>query len=111
MPTPDELTNSAPARFPLGENLTRPACWNRPDYPEGELVIRQGYHEVLAILLGLSKERIRFRWAWRKMSTGCRAWHCLPSETPAPVLDNYDCRGCRHMPARAKHHFNREECE
>lgn len=118
MPTLDELAAAPaapPIRLPVGDNLRRPWCHNRPDYSEGEWVPRQGYHEVQALMLlqrPSDPERIkpRFRWRWRKMSTDCRAWStATPTETPAPVLDRYDCRGCRHMPPRARHHFHPED--
>lgn len=125
MPTRDELATAyagQPVRLPIGDNLRRPWCWNRPPYPDGEWNARQGHHEALAVLLRLRDGRSRWRWTgqrwemsssgkpryrWRpnKMSRCCRAWDCGPSETPAPVTDRYDCRGCRWMPERARVHF------
>jgi hypothetical protein len=131
MPTADELREAwagAPVRLEVGANLRRPWCHNRPPYMPngGEWLPRQGMHESIRYMLGLDAPRSRWRWTgqrWELASTGkpryrwrrwfstdaCQAWSSSPTETPAPVRDRYDCRGCRHMPARAWHHFHPEE--
>ena len=105
MPTRDELATAyagEPIRLPVGDNLRRPLCHNRPDYPAGTWEPQTAYH---AIMTGAKP---RYRWRPRVMSSDCRAWSCGPTETPAPVRDRYDCRGCRHMPERARMHFGRD---
>lgn len=103
MPTLDELPRAwsgDPIRSEVGDNLRRPWCWNRPAYPDGTWEPQRGYHDVM------TGGKPRYRWKPRKMSSDCKAWDCPPDETPSPVLTRWDCRGCRHMPARARHHFN-----
>ena len=107
MPTLDELAAAPaaiPIRLPIGDNLSRPHCYNRPDYPAGTWEPQTSYHDIM---MGAKP---RYLWRPRKMSTDCKAWStATPTETPAPVLDRYDCRGCRHMPPRARHHFHPED--
>lgn len=133
MPTLDEHRRDwaglAPARVPIGADLRRPWCHNRPSFAPpggGEWLPRQGHHEAIRYMLRLEAARSRWRWTgerWELRTTGkpryrwrrwfstdrCASWDCSPTETPAPVRDGYDCRGCRHMPARARHHFHPED--
>ncbi len=115
MPTIDEHRQQwagiAPVRVEVGDNLRRPWCWNRAVFMPhgGQWEPQQGHHEALAMLLGLKPGKPRYRWRKWFSVDRCAAWDCSPTEIPAPVRDRYDCRGCRHMPPRARHHFHPED--
>lgn len=105
--------------------LTKPWCHNRPPFAvadRGEWHARQGHHAVIRYMLGLERLPSRWRWTgerWELRSTGkpryrwhrwfstdrCAAWDCPESATPAPVIDRYDCRGCRWLPERGHTHY------
>lgn len=106
MPTADEhrreWSGVAPVRVEAPEPTHRPWCHNRPPRPDGEWNARQGYHEVISYMLGLSDAKPRYRWRRSFSADRCAAWDCSPTETPAPVRDRWDCRGCRWLPERGR---------
>ena len=131
MPTLDEHRSQwaglAPVRIEDAPAPTvTPWCHNRPPRPEGEWNPRQGHHEAIRYMLGLNRSPSRWRWTgerWELRTTSkprlrwrrafsvdrCAAWDCSPTETPAPVRDRWDCRGCRWLPERGRHHFHTED--
>jgi hypothetical protein len=126
MPTLDELRAQwagQPARIEdAPEPTVRPWCYNRLPYMPtgGEWLPRQGHPDAMLYLLRIQpRARSRYRWTdegweltathkpryrWRRwFSTNqCRAWDCSPTETPTPVRDRWDCRGCRWLPERGR---------
>ena len=109
MPTLEETAardaGIAPVRVEAPEPTHRPHCFNRPPYMVasiGEWLPRQGAHEERRYMLGLTAVKPRYRWRDWFSTDRCRAWDCAPTETPAPVRDRWDCRGCRWLPARGR---------
>jgi hypothetical protein len=90
---------SSPAQHPTQpENAMRaragerPLCFNRPDFPETQIVndglTWDGMQQIASIRNDMSKD--------------CKAWAVDPAEDPAtesvPGSEGWRCWGCRHLP-------------
>ena len=70
MPTRDELATAyagPPIALPVGDNLRRPHCYNRPPYPAGTWEPKIGYHDIM------TGAKPRYLWRPRVMSSDCKA--------------------------------------
>lgn len=66
-------------------DLTRPRCFNRPDYLPGAWV-RNGFRGLKPVI----------RWERRRMSTGCANILSIGEGPSLADVMGYDCEGCRH---------------
>lgn len=66
-----------------------PSCYNRPPQPDGRW-FRAGYRPT--------DLKPRLRWHRRQMSDRCAAFDTGDRATPVPVLEGWQCAGCRWNP-------------
>ena len=63
-----------------------PHCFNRS--PRTGQWVRAGYR----------RGKILLRWIPHRMSQPCKSWSTGDRATPVPVLEGWQCAGCRWLP-------------
>jgi hypothetical protein len=65
----------------------KPKCYNRPDY--GNYLLQDGWDGDRRVMV-----EVPFA-----MSQGCKSWAADTASDPVPLMDGWQCAGCRHYPA------------
>lgn len=74
----------------------KPKCYNRADY--GNYLVQDGWEP------GVTPDGTPTRYPVMvevpfAMSQGCKSWAADKASDPVPLMEGWECDGCRHFPA------------
>lgn len=64
----------------------KPKCYDRPDF--GSYLLQDGWDDNGRVMV-----EVPF-----VMSQGCKSWVSDKASDPVPLMEGWECKGCRHYP-------------